>query len=95
MIIEIKTHKLSHQDLGQLQMYVNYYDRTQKLPDENPSIGVLLCTDKNNAVVRYSLPESNKTIMASQYQLYLPNEKQLVKEIRAELKRFKEENPDR
>lgn len=94
VIIEIKTHKLSHQDLGQLQMYVNYYDRTQKLPDENPSIGILLCADKNSAVVKFSLPESNKTIMASQYQLYLPNEKQLVKEVKAELKRFKEENRD-
>jgi predicted nuclease of restriction endonuclease-like (RecB) superfamily len=94
VLIEIKTHKLTHQDLGQLQMYVNYYDRTQKLPEENPSIGILLCADKNNAVVKYTLPESNKTIMASQYQLYLPNEKQLVKEIKAELKRFKEENRD-
>lgn len=94
VITEIKTHKLSHQDLGQLQMYVNYYDRTQKLPDENPSIGILLCANKNNAVVKYSLPELNKTIMASQYQLYLPNEKQLVKEIKAELKRFNEENRD-
>jgi len=94
VIIEIKTHKLSHQDLGQLQMYVNYYDRNQKLSDENPCIGILLCADKNNAVVKYSLPESNKTILASQYQLYLPSEKQLVKEVKAELKRFKEENYD-
>jgi RecB family endonuclease NucS len=86
VIVELKTHKLTHQDLGQLQMYVNYYDRTQKLPDENPTIGILLSADKNNAVVKFTLPEDNKTIMSSQYKLYLPTEEvlrnELVKEIR-------------
>ena len=77
VIIELKTHKLTHQDLGQLQMYVNYYDRTQKLPDENPTIGILLSAEKNNAVVKFTLPEDNKTIMASQYKLYLPSEEVL------------------
>lgn len=62
-------------------MYVNYYDRTKKLPDENPTIGILLCADKNNALVKYSLPENNKTIMASKYQLYLPSEQQLLDEL--------------
>ena len=70
MIVELKTHKLTHQDLGQLQMYVNYYDRTQKLADENPTIGILLSADKNNAVVKFTLPEDNKTILSSQYKLY-------------------------
>src|SRR4030067_3871922 len=77
VIIELKTHKLTHQDLGQLQMYVNYYDRTQKLPDENPTIGILLSAEKNNAVVKFTLPEDNKTILASQYKLYLPSEEAL------------------
>ena len=81
VIIELKTGELTHQDLGQLQMYVNYYDRCEKLPEENSTIGILLCSMKNDTVVRMTLPENNSQIMASQYQLYLPTEDQLVKEI--------------
>ena len=81
VVIELKTDELTHQDLGQLQMYVNYYDRNEKLPDENPTIGILLCTAKNDTVVKMTLPESNKTILASEYQLYLPTTEELVKEI--------------
>ena len=81
VVIELKTSELTHQDLGQLQMYVNYYDRQEKMPDENPTIGILLCTAKNDTVVRMTLPEDNKTILASKYQLYLPTTEQLVKEI--------------
>jgi RecB family endonuclease NucS len=82
VVIEIKTHKLSHQDVGQLQMYVNYFDRIEKLPHENPTIGILLCTDKNDTVVKFSLPEGQKHIVASQYELYLPTEQQLKTELR-------------
>jgi predicted nuclease of restriction endonuclease-like (RecB) superfamily len=85
VVIEIKTHKITHEDIGQLQMYVNYYDRNEKMPDENPTVGILLCADKNNTLVKYSLPENNKTIMASKYQLYLPSEKELLKELKKEL----------
>jgi predicted nuclease of restriction endonuclease-like (RecB) superfamily len=85
VIIEIKTHKLTHQDLGQLQMYVNYYDRVEKLPEENPTIGILLCANKNDAVVKFSLPKDNKTVLASEYQLYLPSEQQLLIELKKEL----------
>ena len=85
MIFEIKTHKLTHDDLGQLQMYVNYFDRIEKLEHEKPTIGILLCADKNNAVVKFSLPENNTTILASQYELILPTEKQLLDEIRKEI----------
>ena len=81
VIIELKTGKLTHQDLGQLQMYVNYYDRIERLPDENPTIGILLCTAKNDTAVRMTLPEQNTTILSSQYQLYLPTKEQLVHEI--------------
>ncbi len=81
VIIELKTHKLTHQDLGQLQLYVNYYDRYEKQPDENPTVGILLCTDKNDTAVRLTLPEDNKTILASKYQLYLPTSEQLINEI--------------
>jgi len=81
VVIELKTHKLTHQDLGQLQLYVNYYDRYERQSDENPTIGILLCTDKNDTAVRLTLPEDNKTILASKYQLYLPTKEQLVEEI--------------
>ncbi|HEX9502933.1 MAG TPA: PDDEXK nuclease domain-containing protein [Patescibacteria group bacterium] len=87
IIIEIKTHKLTHQDIGQLQMYVNYFDRVEKKPFENPTIGILLCTDKNNSVVKFTLPE-NSNIVASQYQLYLPSEQQLIEEVNKELGRL-------
>lgn len=88
VLIEIKTHKLSHQDLGQLQMYVNYFDREEKLGHEKPAIGILLCADKNNAVVKYALPEGNQTILASQYKLYLPSEKELLEELKKEIKGY-------
>ena len=88
VIIEIKTHKLTHQDIGQLQMYVNYYDRIEKLPHENPTIGILLCANKNDAVVKFTLPEDEKHIVATQYNLYLPTEKQLLDEVNKELESF-------
>ena len=81
VVIEIKNHKLTHQDLGQLQLYVNYYDRYEKQPDENPTIGILLCTEKNDTAVRLALPEDNRTILASKYQLFLPTEEQLRAEV--------------
>jgi RecB family endonuclease NucS len=82
VIIEIKTGKITHQDIGQLQMYVNYYDRYEKKEFENPTIGILLCADKNEAVVKITLPENNQTIIATQYQLYLPTEAQLLEEMK-------------
>ena len=62
-------------------MYVNYYDRKIKLDEENPTIGILLCSSKNDTVVKMALPENNNTILASEYQLYLPTSEELVKEI--------------
>lgn len=81
VIIELKTGKLTHQDLGQLQMYVNYYDRCEKLPEENPTIGILLGTDKNDTAVKMTLPEDNRTILASEYRLYLPTQAQWIDEV--------------
>ena len=92
VLIEMKTTKLTHQDLGQLQMYVNYYDRVEKQAFENPTIGILLCADKNDAVVKFSLPENNKHIVASQYQLYLPSEKQLLEEVNKTLRQAQHDN---
>ena len=92
VIIEIKTEKLTHQDLGQLQMYVNYYDRLEKTENENPTIGILLCVDKNDTMVKITLPEDNKTIVASKYQLYLPSEQQLLDELKKEIDRIDNKN---
>ena len=88
VIIEIKTTKLTHEDIGQLGMYVNYYDRFEKQEFENPTIGILLCADKNDAVVKITLPENNKTIIASKYQLYLPTEQQLIDEVKKEIEKL-------
>jgi len=88
VLIEIKTDKLTHQDIGQLQMYVNYYDRFEKQEHENPSIGILLCADKNDAVVKITLPENNTTIITSKYQLYLPTEQQLIDEVMKEIEKL-------
>ena len=81
VVIELKTSALTHQDLGQLQMYVNYYDRMEKLPEENPTIGILLCSAKNNTVVKMTLPEDNQTILTSEDQLYLPTTQQLIEQV--------------
>ena len=88
VVIELKTGKLTHQDLGQLQMYVNYYDRYERVDGENPTIGILLCTEKNDTMVRISLPEDNKTIRASKYELYLPSEEQFRAVIEKEKQAF-------
>jgi len=88
VLIDLKIGKLTHQDLGQLQMYVNYFDRVEKADFENPAIGILLCADKNDSIVRFTLPENNKTILAGKYQLYLPTEKQILEELKKELDIF-------
>jgi predicted nuclease of restriction endonuclease-like (RecB) superfamily len=88
VLLEIKTKKLTHKHLGQLQMYVNYYDRFEKQDFENSTIGVLLCADKNDAMVKISLPENNKSIIASKYQMYLPSELQLLEELKREIKKL-------
>lgn len=85
VLIEIKTQKLTHQDIGQLQMYVNYYDRKEKLIHEKPTIGIMLCASKNDSVVKFTLPEGKQQIVASQYKLYLPSEKQLLKAIQQKI----------
>ena len=72
IVIDLKLDKLTHQDLGQMQMYVNYYDREVKLPGENPTIGLLLCKEKKDAVVKLTLPKE-ANIHAKEYQLYLPS----------------------
>ena len=75
-------------------MYVNYYDRKIKLAEENPTIGILLCSSKNDTAVKMALPENNNTILASEYQLYLPTSEELVKEIN-EAKQLAYENEEK
>ncbi len=76
VLIDLKRDKLTHQDLGQMQMYVNYFDRHVKLPDESPTVGILLCHQKNDALVELTLP-ADTNIFASNYQLYLPTKEEL------------------
>jgi predicted nuclease of restriction endonuclease-like (RecB) superfamily len=77
VLIDLKIGELTHQDLGQMQMYVNYYDREMRLPDENKTIGIVLCQNKSQAVVEYTLPENNDQIFASKYQTVLPSKEDL------------------
>lgn len=79
VIIDLKIGEATHQDIGQMQMYVNYYDRYVKSEDENKTIGILLCKDKDDAVVRLTLPENNDQIFASKYETLLPSKNELLK----------------
>lgn len=78
VLIDLKIGELKHQDIGQMQMYVNYYDREIRLEDENQTIGLILCQNKNESVVKYTLPKSNNHIFASKYQTVLPSKKELT-----------------
>jgi predicted nuclease of restriction endonuclease-like (RecB) superfamily len=79
VLIDLKIGELRHQDIGQLQMYVNYYDRYVKLDDENKTIGIILCQDKSETLVEITLPENNEQIFASKYQMVLPSKQELKK----------------
>ena len=81
VLIDLKTGKLTHQDIGQMQMYVNYYTRELMNEGDNLPIGIVLCAEKNDAVVKYTLPEENNQIFASKYFTYLPTEEELKREL--------------
>ena len=81
VIIDLKLGDLTHQDLGQMQMYVNYYTREMMNEGDNPPIGIVLCADKSDQVVKYTLPEDNNQIFASKYKIYLPTEEEFKKEL--------------
>lgn len=89
VIIDIKTKKLSHGDLGQIQLYVNYFDQEIKEENDNPTIGLVLCTEKSDAMVKYTLGEKAKQIFASKYQFHLPTEAELTEELKREIKEIK------
>ncbi len=84
VLCDLKTDELTHADLGQMQMYVNYYERELMNPGDNPPIGIVLCTDKGSDLVRYTLPLHNKRIFAAKYKLHLPSEQELIAELRRE-----------
>ncbi len=88
VIVDLKTAKLTHGDLGQMQMYVHYYDREVASPDDQPTIGLILCTKKNDEMVRYVLDEKGQQIFASRYQFALPSEEVLQSELKRELEQL-------
>ena len=81
ILIDLKVGDLTHQDLGQMQMYVHYYERELMNEGDNPPIGIVLCADKSESVVKYTLPENETQIFASKYKLYLPSEEELLREL--------------
>lgn len=85
VLFDLKIGELKHQDIGQMQMYVHYYDRRVKLVDENPTIGIVLCKNKNNAVVEMTLPEDNTQIFASKYETVLPSKEALQRLLEEQL----------
>lgn len=93
VVIDLKVGKLDHADLGQMQLYVNWYDREVVGAGDNPTIGLILCTEKNDAVVRYVLADKSRQIFASRYQLYLPTEAELQDELKRELARVAIDEP--
>ena len=88
VLIDLKIGKLAHQDIGQMQMYVNFYDREMRQTDDNPTVGLILCEDKKEAVVKYTLSKNNRQIFASRYKLYLPSEEELIRELKRERRLF-------
>ena len=86
VLIDLKVGDLTHQDLGQMQMYVHYFERELMNEGDNPPIGIVLCADKSESVVKYTLPENETQIFASKYKLYLPSEEELLRELNQEYK---------
>ena len=93
VIIDLKLGDLTHQDLGQMQMYVNYYTREMMNEGDNPPIGIVLCADKSEQVVKYTLPEDNNQIYASKYKLYMPTEDEFKKAL--DLENYVKKNDDK
>ena len=92
VIFELKTHRLTHQDIGQLDMYVRMYDDLVKGADDNPTIGVLLCTDTDNTIARYSVLHDSEQIFAAKYMPYMPTEEELRQEIEQQKQFFLEQH---
>lgn len=91
LLIDLKIDKLTHQDIGQMDFYIRFFEENVKQPGDNPTIGLILCTAKNKTIVKYSLLNESKQIFASKYQVYLPSEKQLKQEIQREKEQIEQE----
>lgn len=92
VLIDLKLGKLTHQDIGQMDLYVRWYEENEKTLSDNPTIGIILCNEKNETIVKYSVLTDSKQLFASKYKLYLPSEEELKRELEAELLQFKLEN---
>lgn len=92
VLIDLKLDKLTHQDIGQMDFYVRYFDNEIKEKEDNPTIGIILCSDKKDTIVKYSVLNDNKNLFASKYQLYLPTEKELALEIEKQKAEFNDNN---
>ena len=92
VIVELKTEKLTHQDIGQLDMYVRMYDDLKKQENDNPTIGLLLCTETDRTIIKYSVLNDNKNLFASKYVNYLPSEEELINEIERQKTLFESRN---
>jgi len=92
IVIDLKTGKLTHQDIGQIDFYVRYFEDKIKAADDNPTIGIILCADKNEAMAKYSVLSDNENLLASKYKLYLPTAEELIAEIRRERESIEREN---
>ena len=88
VIIDIKTRKLSYGDLGQMQLYVNYFDQEVNMKDDNPTVGLVLCTEKSDSMVQYTLGEQNQQIFASKYHLHFPSIPDLEREMKELSQKF-------
>ena len=84
MLIDLKTHKLTYQDVGQIDFYVKYFEENVKTDGDNPTIGIVLCSEKNETMVKYSILSENDHLFASKYKFYIPTEEELKKEIERE-----------
>jgi hypothetical protein len=84
VLIDLKIGKLTHQDIGQMDFYVHYYENETRAETDNPTIGIILCSEKNETVVKYSVLSESKRLFASKYKLYLPTEKELKEELERE-----------
>ncbi|WP_395736227.1 YhcG family protein [Prosthecobacter sp.] len=93
VLLDLKVRKLTHEDLGQMQLYVNYYDQERLTPGDNPTLGLILCTDKNDTAVKYTLGTGQQSIYASRYQLHLPSEADLTAELKREMAFLNPEQP--
>ena len=91
LLIDLKLGKLKHQDIGQMDTYVRLYDEQRKGSDDNPTIGLVLCSEKSEAVVKYSILADQKQLFASKYKLHLPSEEELKQELQKERQRVQEQ----